>query len=197
MKDNIKTKYSSKINPTFRYSHTTSSNSSETSELDYNFYCYSQGFKNREKGYWRGVLRGKNVDYDLRNNKEWNHRIELEDDEFDKTYYSSKKSDLQFRGSDRFSKEYITLINDSEIGWDTSLFKKFQKYQQLNGIRKNMNREWLLSNGIKRGSGTEIRSQTYKQFETSEHLKSQKYITYSDKNKKWGNNKNIKEERKY
>ena len=197
MKDKTKTKYSSKINPTFRYSHTTSSNSSETSELDYNFYCYSQGFKNREKGYWRGVLRGKNVDYDLRNNKEWNRRIELEDDEFDKTYYSSKKSDLQFRGSDRFSKEYITLINDSEIGWDTSLFKKFQKYQQLNGIRKNMNREWLLSNGIKRGSGTEIRSQTYKQFETSEHIKSQKYVTYSDKNKEWGDNKNIKEERKY
>ena len=196
MKDKTKSKYSSKINPTFRYSHTPS-NSSETSELDYYLYCYSQGYKNREKGYWRGVLRGKNVDYDLRNNKEWNRRIELEDDDFDKTYYSSKKSDLQFGGSDRFSKEYITLVNDSEIGWDTSRFKKFQKYQQQNGIRKNMNKEWLLSNGVKRGSGADIRAQTYKQFEASEQLKSQKYSTYSDKNKEWGDNKNIKEEGKY
>ena len=196
MKDNTKSKYSSKINPTFRYSHT-SSNSSETSELDYYLYCYSQGYKNREKGYWRGVLRSKNVDYDLRNNKEWNRRIELEDDDFDKTYYSSKKSDLQFGGSERFSKDYITLVNDSEIGWETSRFKKFQKYQQQNGIRKNMNKEWLLSNGVKRGSGAEIRAQTYKQFEASEQLKSQKYNTYSDKNKEWGDNKNVKEESKY
>lgn len=196
MKDNIKSKYSGQINPTFRYSQT-SSNSSETSEYDYYLYCYSQGYKNREKGYWRGVLRSKNVDYDLRNNKEWNRRIELEDDDFDKTYYSSKKSDFQFGGSDRFSKEYITLVNDSEIGWDTSRFKKFQKYQQQNGIKKNMNREWIFSNGVKRGSGAEIRTQTYKQFEASEQLKSQKYNNYSGKNKEWGDNKNVKEEGKY
>ena len=196
MKDKIKSNFSSKINPTFRYSHT-SSNSSETSEYDYYLYCYSQGYKNREKGYWRGVLRGRNVDYDLRNNKEWNRRIELEDDDFDKTFYSSKKSDLQFGGSERFSKEYITLVNDSEIGWDTSRFKKFQKYQQQNGIKKNMNKEWLLSNGVKGGSGAEIRTQTYKQFETNNQLKSQKYSNYSDKNKEWGNNKNVKEEGKY
>ena len=196
MKVNIKSKYSSKINPTFRYSQTPS-NSSETSENDYYLYCYSQGYKNREKGYWRGVLRGKNVDYDLRNNKEWNRRIELEDDDFDKTFYSSKKSDFQFGGSERFSKEYITLVNDSEIGWDTSRFKKFQKYQQQNGIRKNMNKEWLLSNGIKRYSGSDIRTSTYKQFEASEQLKSQKYNSYSDKNKEWGDNKNVREEGKY
>lgn len=60
-----------------------------------------------------------------------------------------------------------------------------------------MNKEWLLSNGVKRGSGADIRAQTYKQFEASGQLKSQKYSTYSDKNKEWGDNKNIKEEGKY
>ena len=44
----------------------------------YYLYCFSQGYKNREKGYWRGVLRNKYVDFDLRFNKEWNRRIELE-----------------------------------------------------------------------------------------------------------------------
>ena len=49
-------------------------NSNEKSENDYNLYCFNQGYKNHEKGYWRGVLRNKNIDFDLRFNKEWNRR---------------------------------------------------------------------------------------------------------------------------
>ena len=82
--------YSQKPN-NFRYSHS-SSNSTENTEIDYNLYCFSQGYKNREKGYWRGVLRNKYVDFDLRFNKEWNRRIELEDDDITKTLEAFKKA---------------------------------------------------------------------------------------------------------
>ena len=49
-------------------------NSNETSENDYNLYCFNQGYKNHEKCYWSGVLMNKNIDFDLRFNKEWNRR---------------------------------------------------------------------------------------------------------------------------
>ena len=65
--------------PNIRYSQN-SVNSTQNSDLDYNLYCFSQGYENKEKGFWRGVLRNKNIDFDLRLNKEWNRRIELEDD---------------------------------------------------------------------------------------------------------------------
>ena len=170
-------------NPIFRYTQTPS-DSSENSDLDYNLYCYSQGYKHREKGYWRGVLRGKNVDYDLRFNKEWNRRIELEDDDFEMTHSSTFKSDLQIGGTGKYPKEYLTLINDSEIGWETERFKNFQKYQHQIGMKKANNKEWLLSNGIKRSTtGAEIRTQKFKQFEASEKLKEQKKPSYLDKSK--------------
>ena len=66
MSDKTKLKFNS-TTPLLRYSQK-SSNSTENSDLDYYLYCYSQGYKNLEKGYWRGVLRNKNVDFDLRFN---------------------------------------------------------------------------------------------------------------------------------
>ena len=158
MIDKAKLKLNS-TNPFLRYSQK-SSNSTENSELDYNLYCYSQGYKNLEKGYWRGVLRNKNVDFDLRFNKEWNRRIELEDNDYEQTNYSTKKGGLQLTGMDKFSKDYIALINESEIGWNSDRFKNFQIFQHQNGIKKQKNKEWILSNGIKRkGSGMDTRLQ--------------------------------------
>lgn len=89
MTDKTKLKFNS-TSPFLRYSQK-SSNSTENSDLDYNLYCYSQGYKNLEKGYWRGVLRNKNVDFDLRFNKEWNRRIELENDDYEQNNFSKKK----------------------------------------------------------------------------------------------------------
>ena len=183
MTDKAKFKALSTTNQNFRYSQT-SSNSTENSDLDYYLYCYSQGYRNLEKGYWRGVLRAKNVDFDLRYNKEWNRRIELEDDDSENTNFSTGKSGVQIPGSGKFSNEYLTFINDNEIGWDTDRFKNFQKYQHQVAMKKQKNKEWLLSNGIKRTPfNAEIRTQNFKQFEESEKLKKDKKGSYLDKNK--------------
>ncbi len=183
MTDKAKFKALSTTNQNFRYSQT-SSNSTENSDLDYYLYTYSQGYRNLEKGYWRGVLRAKNVDYDLRYNKEWNRRIELEDDDSERTNYSNGKSSIQIPGTGKFSKEYLTFINDNEIGWDTDRFKNFQKYQHQVGMKKQKNKEWLLSNGVKRTPfNAEIRTQNFKQFEANEKLKKDKKGSYLDKNK--------------
>ena len=184
MTDKAKFKTLSTTNQNFRYSQT-SSNSTENSELDYYLYCYSQGYRNLEKGYWRGVLRAKNVDFDLRYNKEWNRRIELEDDDIDNTSFSTGKSGVQISGNGKFSQEYLTFINDNEIGWDADRFKNFQKYQHQAGMKKQKNKEWLLSNGVKRTPfNAEIRTQNFKQFEANEKLKKDKKgSSYLDKNK--------------
>ena len=167
----------------FRYSQS-SLNSNENSEIDYNLYCFSQGYKNREKGYWRGVLRSKNIDFDLRFNKEWNRRIELEDDDLEKTLYSLNKSELKFPSLDKSSNEYISFVNDNEIGWDSGRFQNFKKIQLQAGVKKQKNKEWLLSNGIKRGTvGVELRTQNYKQFEASEKNKELKKTILSNKTK--------------
>ena len=167
----------------FRYSQS-SLNSNENSEIDYNLYCFSQGYKNREKGYWRGVLRNKNIDFDLRFNKEWNRRIELEDDDLEKTLYSLNKSELKFPSLDKSSNEYISFVNDNEIGWDSGRFQNFKKIQLQAGVKKQKNKEWLLSNGIKRGTvGVELRTQNYKQFEASEKNKELKKTILSNKTK--------------
>ena len=166
MTDKAKLKFNS-TTPLLRYSQK-SSNSTENSDLDYYLYCYSQGYKNLEKGYWRGVLRNKNVDFDLRFNKEWNRRIELENDDYEQNNYSTKKGELQLTGMDKFSKDYIALINDSEIGWNSDRFKNFQLFQNKNGIKKQKNKEWILSNGIKRKDmGVDSNLQNYAQIDTN------------------------------
>ena len=149
------------INANIRYSQT-SLNSTQNSDLDYNLYCFSQGYENKEKGFWRGVLRNKNIDFDLRLNKEWNRRIELEDD------ISLSETQSQISNVDS---EILSFVSDKDIGWDKNLFQNFKKKQS--GIKKQKNKEWLLSNGIKR-TQVELRTQNYKQFEESERLKKQK-----------------------
>ena len=147
--------------PNIRYSQT-SVNSTQNSDLDYNLYCFSQGYENKEKGFWRGVLRNKNIDFDLRLNKEWNRRIELEDDlslSETKSQMSSLETDL------------ISFMSEQDIGWDKNLFQNFKKKQV--GTKKQKNKEWLLSNGIKR-AGVELRTQNYKQFEENERYKRMK-----------------------
>ena len=160
--------YSQKPN-NFRYSHS-SSNSTENTEIDYNLYCFSQGYKNREKGYWRGVLRNKYVDFDLRFNKEWNRRIELEDDDITKTLEAFKKANEL-----KSSNELISFVNDHDISWDSNGFQNFKNIQLKAGPKKIKNKEWLLSNGVKRGTGVELRTQNYKQFEESEKNKELKW----------------------
>ena len=165
MKDKTKSKEFDSINPSLRFSKSSFNNSTQNQELDYNIYCYSQGYKNKEKGYWRGVLRGKNADNDLRNNKEWNRPIDFEDDEIEKTHYSTIKSDLLFSINGKYPKEYLNLINNSESAWDSEKFKNFQKYQKQKGITKENDKEWILSNGIKRNKLIgDNKTQNYNQF---------------------------------
>ena len=152
--------------PNIRYSQT-SLNSTQNSDLDYNLYCFSQGYENKEKGFWRGVLRNKNIDFDLKLDKEWNRRIELED--------SLALSDAQSQISN-LDTEIISIMNEGDMGWDKNLFQNFKKKQS--GVKKQKNKEWLLSNGIKRAQGivVELRSQNYKQFEENEKNKKLKKI---------------------
>ena len=147
--------------PNVRYSQT-SLNSTENSDLDYNLYCFSQGYENKEKGFWRGVLRNKNIDFALRFNKEWNRKIELEDE------LSLSESQSQMSNVET---DLISFVNEQDIGWDKNLFENFQKKQV--GTKKQKNKEWLLSNGIKR-AGVELRTQNYKQFEENERYKRMK-----------------------
>ena len=144
----------------FRYSQN-SINSSKNSDLDYNLYCFSQGYANKEKGFWRGVLRNKNVDFALRFNKEWNYKFELED-EISLSETQSQQSSLET--------DIISYVNETEIGWDKNLFQNFKKQQT--GTKKLKNKEWLLSNGVKRSQvGVELRTQNYKQFQENEKNK--------------------------
>ena len=111
-------------------------------ELDYNLYCYSQGYKNREKGYWKGVLRNKKIDSDLQNNKEWTRRFELEyEDDFQNLPNQSKEQNPTI---------YRTLVNESKVGWNHDNFQKFQKMQEQTKNRGGKKKEWKFSNGIKR-----------------------------------------------
>ena len=103
--------------PNIRYSQN-SLNSTQNSDLDYNYYCYSQGYKNKEKGFWRGVLSNKNIDFALRFNKEWNKRIELEDE----LSFSNNQSQIS-----NVETDIISFVNENEIGWDKNLYENFKK----------------------------------------------------------------------
>ena len=173
MTDKTKSLLITQTQPNFRYSQS-SLNSTQTSENDYNLYCFSQGYKNHEKGYWRGVLRNKNIDFDLRFNKDWNRRIELEPDD----------GESLFQSSTQFSNDFIKFINDNDIGWDTGLFQNFKKKQSQAGVKKQKNKEWLLSNGVKRSTvAVELRTQNYKQFEANEKNKELKKAYLQNKAK--------------
>ena len=173
MTDKTKSLASLQKNSNFRYSQS-SSNSTENSEFDYNLYCFSQGYLNHEKGYWRGVLRNKNIDFDLRLNKDWTRRIELEGD-------SLEKLDTQSQFLQKFDNEYIAFINNNEIGWDPERFQNFKKKQMQEGGKKQKNKEWLLSNGVKRApAALELRTQNFKQFEENEKNKESKRSSLSD-----------------
>ena len=150
------------INANIRYSQT-SLNSTQNSDLDYNLYCFSQGYENKEKGFWRGVLRNKNIDLDLKLDKDWNRKIEFED-ELNLSETQSQISNVET--------DIISIMNEAEIGWDKNLFQNFKKKQA--GIKKPKNKEWLISNGLKRGqqnTTVELRTQNYKQFEENEKNK--------------------------
>ena len=150
------------INANIRYSQT-SLNSTQNSDLDYNLYCFSQGYENKEKGFWRGVLRNKNIDLDLKLDKDWNRKIEFED-EINLSETQSQISNVET--------DIISIMNEAEIGWDKNLFQNFKKKQA--GIKKPKNKEWLISNGLKRGQQNttfELRTQNYKQFEENEKNK--------------------------
>ena len=137
MFDNVKANLTTKNTPIVRYS-LSSANSTQNSDLDYNLYCFSQGYQNKEKGFWRGVLRNKNIDFALRLNKEWNRKIELEDD----VSFTDTQSEISSLETD-----LISHVNEAEIGWDKNLFQNFKKQQA--GTKKYKNKEWKLSNGVK------------------------------------------------
>ena len=176
MFDNVKANLTTKNTPIVRYS-LTSANSTQKSDLDYNLYCFSQGYQNREKGFWRGVLRNKNIDFALRLNKEWNRKIELEDD----VSFTDTQSEISSLETD-----LISHVNEAEIGWDKNLFQNFKKQQA--GTKKYKNKEWKFSNGVKRNQ-VELRTQNYKQFEENERNKKLKKMEKgSDNNLNYKNN---------
>ena len=176
MFDNVKANLTTKNTPIVRYS-LTSANSTQNSDLDYNLYCFSQGYQNREKGFWRGVLRNKNIDFALRLNKEWNRKIELEDD----VSFTDTQSEISSLETD-----LISHVNEAEIGWDKNLFQNFKKQQA--GTKKYKNKEWKLSNRVKRNQ-VELRTQNYKQFEENERNKKLKKMEKgSDNNLNYKNN---------
>ena len=176
MFDNVKANLTTKKTPIVRYS-LTSANSTQKSDLDYNLYCFSQGYQNMEKGFWRGVLRNKNIDFALRLNKEWNRKIELEDD----VSFTDTQSEISSLETD-----LISHVNEAEIGWDKNLFQNFKKQQA--GTKKYKNKEWKLSNGVKRNQ-VELRTQNYKQFEENERNKKLKKMEKgTDNNLNYKNN---------
>ena len=176
MFDNVKANLTTKNTPIVRYS-LTLTNSTQKSDLDYNLYCFSQGYQNREKGFWRGVLRNKNIDFALRLNKEWNRKIELEDD----VSFTDTQSEISSLETD-----LISHVNEAEIGWDKNLFQNFKKQQA--GTKKYKNKEWKFSNGVKRNQ-VELRTQNYKQFEENERNKKLKKVEkVTDNNLNYKNN---------
>ena len=184
MFDNVKANLTTKNTPIVRYS-LTSANSTQNSDLDYNLYCFSQGYQNREKGFWRGVLRNKNIDFALRLNKEWNRKIELEDD----VSFTDTQSEISSLETD-----LISHVNEAEIGWDKNLFQNFKKQQA--GTKKYKNKEWKLSNGVKRNQ-VELRTQNYKQFEENERNKKLKKVEKGTDNNLYYKNNIILNDNRY
>ena len=184
MFDNVKANLTTKKTPIVRYS-LTSANSTQNSDLDYNLYCFSQGYQNREKGFWRGVLRNKNIDFALRLNKEWNRKIELEDD----ASFTDTQSEISSLETD-----LISHVNEAEIGWDKNLFQNFKKQQA--GTKKYKNKEWKLSNGVKRNQ-VELRTQNYKQFEENERNKKLKKVEKGTDNNLYHKNNIILNDNRY
>ena len=184
MFDNVKANLTTKKTPIVRYS-LTSANSTQNSDLDYNLYCFSQGYQNREKGFWRGVLRNKNIDFALRLNKEWNRKIELEDD----VSFTDTQSEISSLETD-----LISHVNEAEIGWDKNLFQNFKKQQA--GTKKYKNKEWKLSNGVKRNQ-VELRTQNYKQFEENERNKKLKKVEKGTDNNLYHKNNIILNDNRY
>ena len=184
MFDNVKANLTTKNTPIVRYS-LTSANSTQNSDLDYNLYCFSQGYQNREKGFWRGVLRNKNIDFALRLNKEWNRKIELEDD----VSFTDTQSEISSLETD-----LISHVNEAEIGWDKNLFQNFKKQQA--GTKKYKNKEWKLSNGVKRNQ-VELRTLNYKQFEENERNKKLKKVEKGTDNNLYHKNNIILNDNRY
>jgi hypothetical protein len=184
MFDNVKANLTTKNTPIVRYS-LTSANSTQNSDLDYNLYCFSQGYQNREKGFWRGVLRNKNIDFALRLNKEWNRKIELEDD----VSFTDTQSEISSLETD-----LISHVNEAEIGWDKNLFQNFKKQQA--GTKKYKNKEWKLSNGVKRNQ-VELRTLNYKQFEENERNKKLKKVEKGTDNNLYYKNNIILNDNRY
>ena len=184
MFDNVKANLTTKNTPIVRYS-LTLTNSTQKSDLDYNLYCFSQGYQNREKGFWRGVLRNKNIDFALRLNKEWNRKIELEDD----VSFTDTQSEISSLETD-----LISHVNEAEIGWDKNLFQNFKKQQA--GTKKYKNKEWKFSNGVKRNQ-VELRTQNYKQFEENERNKKLKKVEKGTDNNLYYKNNIILNDNRY
>ena len=184
MFDNVKANLTTKNTPIVRYS-LTSANSTQKSDLDYNLYCFSQGYQNMEKGFWRGVLRNKNIDFALRLNKEWNRKIELEDD----VSFTDTQSEISSLETD-----LISHVNEAEIGWDKNLFQNFKKQQA--GTKKYKNKEWKFSNGVKRNQ-VELRTQNYKQFEENERNKKLKKVEKGTDNNLYHKNNIILNDNRY
>ena len=184
MFDNVKANLTTKNTPIVRYS-LTSANSTQKSDLDYNLYCFSQGYQNMEKGFWRGVLRNKNIDFALRLNKEWNRKIELEDD----VSFTDTQSEISSLETD-----LISHVNEAEIGWDKNLFQNFKKQQA--GTKKYKNKEWKFSNGVKRNQ-VELRTQNYKQFEENERNKKLKKVEKGTDNNLYYKNNIILNDNRY
>ena len=184
MFDNVKANLTTKNTPIVRYS-LTSANSTQNSDLDYNLYCFSQGYQNKEKGFWRGVLRNKNIDFALRLNKEWNRKIELEDD----VSFTDTQSEISSLETD-----LISHVNEAEIGWDKNLFQNFKKQQA--GTKKYKNKEWKFSNGVKRNQ-VELRTQNYKQFEENERNKKLKKVEKGTDNNLYHKNNIILNDNRY
>ena len=184
MFDNVKANLTTKNTPIVRYS-LTSANSTQNSDLDYNLYCFSQGYQNMEKGFWRGVLRNKNIDFALRLNKEWNRKIELEDD----VSFTDTQSEISSLETD-----LISHVNEAEIGWDKNLFQNFKKQQA--GTKKYKNKEWKFSNGVKRNQ-VELRTQNYKQFEENERNKKLKKVEKGTDNNLYYKNNIILNDNRY
>ena len=197
MSDKTKSDINNQNSIPFVYSQPPLNKPVNAEDNEYNLYCFSQGYKNHEKGYWRGVLRNKNVDFDLRFNKEWNRRIELENDDIDGTEFASSKMAKENLREE--IKEYISFLNENEVGWENGRFEKFQKQQNSAGIKKEKKKEWILSNGIKRNAKTiELRTKNYKQFEEIEKNKEIKkpivssQVKTQEKNSSYQNETNSK-----
>ena len=131
------------------------------------------------------MLRNKNIDFALRLNKEWNRKIELEDD----VSFTDTQSEISSLETD-----LISHMNEAEIGWDKNLFQNFKKQQA--GTKKYKNKEWKLSNGVKRNQ-VELRTLNYKQFEENERNKKLKKVEKGTDNNLYHKNNIILNDNRY